>query len=98
MGIGWGTSKAGRAVLAHENATLTTTSPTKEATSMAAQNYPTDQPLDAKSIVAETLAVARECRRILQTHHAQEANMIGQVCALLDGLDLAVIRGLKGTE
>ena len=55
-------------------------------------------PLDAKSIVAETLAVARECRRILQTHHAQEANMIGQVCALLDGLDLAVIRGLKGTE
>ena len=59
---------------------------------------PTDPPkpsaLNAKSIAAEALTIARECARQLHEYHAQTEIALGEIAGLLDALEIEAIRAL----
>ena len=59
---------------------------------VVAQASPKPQPLDAKDIASQVLAVVRECSQALADFHEYEECIIGQMSAELSHLELTALR------
>ena len=51
-------------------------------------------PIDPKEIARETLAIVNQCAQALHAYHTETETRLGEICGLLDALELLAVRTL----